>query len=291
MTSSSNVNSAENWQRGNLIGELCIKGAYLDVLHNRIGDPSYIGLPEDGVLLYRRMVTFKANKQRELQNVFRREQWDLICPKSGRSNSNDWDITIIRVVIQYECGLLPPIAGWKGKLHSIMDITIAANVCLAKDIRNELKHGTIKDMNDSAKYNNLIIRIEQVLLGMKYVKMELFYNLKSCSIKVYTPDIVKIIEGRLSDFEDTHKEMKTTITDIQTQQTAELKELRKLLLHQDARMNLHGDILDAYGDRLDAYGDRLYEHGDRLDEYDDRMKQHDIQLAAIRRSEEVKEGM
>ena len=43
------VGTADNWLRINLIGELCLKEALIGVLHNRMNDPSYQGLPENEV--------------------------------------------------------------------------------------------------------------------------------------------------------------------------------------------------------------------------------------------------
>lgn len=219
------INSSENWQRINLIGELCIKESLLDILHNRNNDPSYCGLPQTALQLYQRMLAFKTAHEKALRRIIRPNQWDVICPSSGNCNSRDWDITIIKVIIQYENLIPPPIGGWEISSPCILDITKAAHVCRAKDIRNELKHGTIKDMCDVNKYNNLISRIEVALLGMNYSNMALFYELKHCSLQVYTPQTVQILQQRLSDVRDELANLKIDNNDIRNNLAADFSHI------------------------------------------------------------------
>lgn len=133
------IASSENWQRINLASELCIREALLDILHNRNNDPSYDGLPEDEASLFPRMQVFRPTHERRLRSIIRPNEWAIICPITGRSNSNDWEFRIIRLVIQYENLIPPPLGGWKMG-DSLLDNTKAANVCRAIDIHNKLRH-------------------------------------------------------------------------------------------------------------------------------------------------------
>ena len=105
------------WIRVNLAIEVFIKKGLLCFLHNTFGDPSYTGLPVDPVELYSHMENFKNDKQNELREVLSRRDWDRLCPTSaGKSNSNDWDVTLIMVVITNSSQLPAPDNSWFKKL-------------------------------------------------------------------------------------------------------------------------------------------------------------------------------
>lgn len=183
----------ENWQRAKLIGEVCIKEALLDILHNRNNDPGYVGLPEDGQKLYQRMVVLRKNHQK-VSRIVSRRHWDLLCPPSGVSNSNDWTILTIVFVIQYEKLIPPPKDGWRIPPNK-HDTSKAANVLRAKYIRNQIRHSSVNEMRDLERYNELIRQIEDVLTGLEYRNMRLFYELKSTksNLEVYGSKIAKIL--------------------------------------------------------------------------------------------------
>lgn len=310
------INGSEQWQRINLIGELCIKDSLLDILHNRNNDPSYVGLPENRVLLYQRMKAFKTAHEKALRKVIRPNQWDIICPKSRSSDSNDWDIPIIKVVIQYEKLLPPPIGGWELASPANSDTRKAAHICRAKNIRNELKHGTIKDMCDVNKYNDLLSRIERALLGMNYKNMALFNELKHCSLMVYTPQTVKILQERLSDLRDELTNVKIDANDFRNTTSGnishinhsiqkncndmveKLRILKNDFLQKDQKnCQLVTDYVKKYDElkgqikqmetrivgieeKSDRNEQRINEHEKRLEQYESKTARHELGLSS-----------
>lgn len=194
--------SSANWLRANLIGEICLNDALQAVLHNDPGDLSYVGLPRNGIDLHREMTNFMNSPDGRLltrRRIIRQCQWDILCPPNGTSNSGDWDITIKKVVIQYNAGLPEPIGGWIIDNPFILDVTKASHVIRAKNLRNELKHGTIKELIATAKYNDVIARIETILIGLDYQNMAFFEDLKARSLEEYTEKLVNIVKADLEN--------------------------------------------------------------------------------------------
>ena len=97
----------EHWVKVNLGVEIHVKDALLGVLHNDQNDPSYAGMPKDEQQLYQRMLLFKQRCKSNLKNL-KENQWNILCPATGRSNSKDWNITLIVVVIIHEVPIPPP---------------------------------------------------------------------------------------------------------------------------------------------------------------------------------------
>jgi len=107
------------WIRVNLAVDIFIKKGLLCFLHNTFEDSSYTGLPTDPVELYSHMKGFEKDKKQELlkRKVLTKKDWDKLCPAStGNSNSNEWDVTLIMVVITNSSQLPSPRNGWFKKL-------------------------------------------------------------------------------------------------------------------------------------------------------------------------------
>ena len=219
--------STQNWLGANLIGELCLTEVLLTVLHDKQN-----GLPEDGKQLHKVMMNFKSKCQNKLGKIIKKHQWELICPKSGVSNSKDWDITLLKVVIQYNVlNSSPPVKGWEKDI-SPTDHSLAADVCRVKDIRNELKHSTIKTFSVQTHYDDVIRRIEAILKRVNYQRMQLFEDLKSGFFELHTSLAVTLLQDKLSDI---YKEM-----DILQKQGAE-NTLDILDLKHDVRVHIADD--------------------------------------------------
>lgn len=169
------LEESQNWLHINLACKLSLKEALLSDLHLK-----NLGLPKDGKKLFKRMVRFKQEHEEHLKNVIRQDQWDIILPPSQVSNSKHWDITIIKVVIQYAIKIHPPNApkGWETKSLDPNDISIASFVCRAKNLRNVIKHTTVSQMQDPGKYNDLLSQMISILRGLNYKHMKSFYELR-----------------------------------------------------------------------------------------------------------------
>ena len=175
------VLQSEYWIRINLALEYCIKEALIDVLHNVPNDTSYAGLPTCPKQLHQRLLQCKQNKKHELNKVLKKEQWDVLCPQNGSSNPEDWDITLLIAVLRTVVGLQPA-GGWKIKSLQPNDRSIGAFLFLIRYLRNELMHGAVSAVPNQQAFKQLRARMENILLGLKYKNMQLFYDLESCSL-------------------------------------------------------------------------------------------------------------
>ena len=201
MTSS---NLYENWIRCQLAYEICVNNALDHIIHNDHNDPSYTGLPKDEGQLFNILVVFKQNFETALKRVIYEDQWDILCPQSGRSDITSADATLKVNVIRYNLPGLPPpspLIGWQVK--TVPNPVNKADFCIeSRELRNRSKHGTISDLKTVDKFNSRWDEIEAVLTGLKYRDMAIFHNLKTGPIDPYVNQIIKTLEQKLTDFEE-----------------------------------------------------------------------------------------
>lgn len=255
------MKECQNWLHVNLACEICLKEALRSILHLKKH-----GLPEDGRKLYKRMVQFKTSHERELRKVIHDTQWNIICPASGVSNSKDWDITIIKVVIQYEVKIQAPIGswGWEAKTTDLSDTSLAAFVCRAKDLRNVIKHSTVSQLQDPYEYANVVSSMKTILNGLGYKHMKRFNELNK--VHRHTDEVMNVLKVK---FHELNEEMSET-----------MKECDKN--HQDIRK--HRQTLDELTKRFDEVDNMLFQVSNELKGFskdfdrDIRFIQNNIQL-------------
>ena len=214
------------WMRVVISLELCVKEALISILHNEHNDPDYQGLPPDESALYQRMVQFKLNYQKQLKNVIKPNQWDILCPATKKSNAKDWDITLIVVVIRYVTNLPPPVGSWQQKVPSLMDHSKAAFCLLARELRNSINHGTVRNISKQLQFNDFWMRIEFILNGLYYNNMKLFKELETGNLKLYTSQIVKSLHDELVLLQESLEELETNKVD---RNTARINNLRTIV--------------------------------------------------------------
>ncbi|XP_028412103.1 uncharacterized protein LOC114534831 [Dendronephthya gigantea] len=79
----------------------------------------------------------RATLQRIRYNVIKASQWDLLFPRSGSPDSNNFDITLLTVLLRNICGLSAPATGWN-VMPPVSDTSISANILRVKMFRNEV---------------------------------------------------------------------------------------------------------------------------------------------------------
>ncbi|XP_066935721.1 uncharacterized protein [Clytia hemisphaerica] len=183
---------SEYWVRINLALEYCIKEALIDVLRNVHNDTSYTGLPTCPKQLHQIFVQCKQNKKHELNKVLKKEQWEILCPQNGLTNPEDWDITLLIAVLRSVVGLQPA-GGWKIKSLQPNDQSIGAFLFLIRNLRNELIHGSVNAVPNLQAFKQLRSRMENILLGLKYKNMQMFYDLESCPLDKHVLVISRMV--------------------------------------------------------------------------------------------------
>ena len=189
--------------------ELCSKESVLGVLHNDHKDRSYNGLPRDPRLLYTRMVQFRNKHSHHLKRVIHSNQWALLCPANGQTDSNNLDITLDVVVIEYESGIQPSGGNWRVK--QILNPQNDADYCIiAREFRNRVKHGTVQSIATVQQFTSYWTEIENALIGLHYKNMSLFHQLKTGPIEPYTKASITALEQKLADLEKKKVDINTT---------------------------------------------------------------------------------
>ncbi|XP_028410540.1 uncharacterized protein LOC114533237 [Dendronephthya gigantea] len=79
----------------------------------------------------------RATLQRIRYNIIKAPQWDLLFPISGAPDSNNFDITLLTVLLRNICGLSPPATGWN-VMPPVSDTSLSANILRVKMFRNEV---------------------------------------------------------------------------------------------------------------------------------------------------------
>jgi len=185
---STNVKQHQYWFRISLALEIHITKALLDVVHNRNNDPTYNGLSEIPVALYQYLDQNYRQTFRGLlkKGILNQDQFDLLFPTNGQTDSSKWDITLIVIVIRYCVNIPPPTNGWKKQL-AVGDKSTAAGAIKAREFRNWLKHGKIDDVKTKPQFDGKWIEINEILVCLAYNNIFGFNTLE-------TDDLVSLKE-------------------------------------------------------------------------------------------------
>lgn len=269
--------NADYWIRVNLAVEIHLKQALLDILHNTDNDPTYQGLPRDGKQLYARMVQFKATYQKKLARVLKKDQWDVLCDqKIGISDSKQWDITLIVVVIINELQLPPPLNGWQQFPPAAHDKSKAAFVLFARYLRNMVKHGSLKDVATVQQFSTIWNQIESALQDVNYKNMKDFNELKTSDLEFYTAAAVNVMKAKYHTLQQEVKQCQNDQLNLQ-QDIALVAAAREQETNQ-LSLELHAEIQEIK-DLLYAFQIKLEDQNDEHRKVDERLMQVEQHLA------------
>ena len=99
-------------------------------------------------------------------------QWRLLYPAAGPPNSNDFDITLLTILLRNICGLSSPAAGWN-TMPPTTDTSISADILRIKIFRNEVYGHTASAQYDDAKFEKLWQEISQPLVKLGIPQQEI----------------------------------------------------------------------------------------------------------------------
>ena len=150
------IKEIEYWLRLATFMHHPLKQALLNVLHNTSNNPSYIGLPRDPTDLYRELSTkhYATIQRLVAKKVLQKDQLELLLPPNKTStDSQQFDITLITLLIA-NCTTLPaPVNGWRSKDKPLdTDLSIAADAVRGRKWRNYVHHTDPADI-DEATFN------------------------------------------------------------------------------------------------------------------------------------------
>ena len=87
-------------------------------------------------------------------SVINHSQWNVLFPTSGIPDSNNFDITLLTILLRNICGLPSPATGWSG-MPPAGDTSKSADVVRIKLFRNEVCGHTARAQLDNAKFETL----------------------------------------------------------------------------------------------------------------------------------------
>ncbi|XP_046857738.1 uncharacterized protein LOC124451152, partial [Xenia sp. Carnegie-2017] len=106
------------------------------------------------------------------RNVINKEQWNLLYPSTGLPNLQNFDISLLTVLLRNICGLTAPHGGWDN-LPFNSDTSISANIARIKFYRNkEYGHITTTSVDDS-EFEYLWNEISKALVGLGIQQTEI----------------------------------------------------------------------------------------------------------------------
>ena len=108
--------------------------ASLQILHNKNKDATYTGLPEDPSNPNNDL----SKHEKKLKSVLKKDQMEIILPTNGdkKTYSNQFDVTVIVILIINYTNLPTPIGGWKQKDSQTADKGIIATSLHGRNWRN-----------------------------------------------------------------------------------------------------------------------------------------------------------
>ncbi|CAB4015087.1 E3 ubiquitin- ligase DZIP3 [Paramuricea clavata] len=136
--------------------------------------------------------TNKAILQKLRYKVINTSQWKLLYPSSGLPDSQNFDVTLLTVLLRNICGLTRPASGWDA-LPPDSDTSVAANIARIKFYRNQVHaHITTTEVADN-EFENLWLKISKALIGLGIPKSELD-ELKDAPLSPEEADCIQLLE-------------------------------------------------------------------------------------------------
>ncbi|XP_046858142.1 uncharacterized protein LOC124451529 [Xenia sp. Carnegie-2017] len=141
------------------------------------------------------------------RSVINKEQWDLLYPSTGLPNLDNFDISLLTVLLRNICGLTAPHGGWNNPSSS--DTSISANIARIKFYRNKV-YGHISTTSvDDGTFERLWDEISKALVDLGIQQTEID-ELKKAPL---SPDEVNYIE-MLKNFTCINEDVKKTKADV-----------------------------------------------------------------------------
>ena len=201
-----------------------------------------------------RLCIFKKREEKNLKNVVRSDQWAILCPASGKTDSKQFDVTLLVIVIRYETDLPAPKGGWRIKNPDVNDFSKAAFCIAARELRNLIIHSSIKSLEPVKEFDDVWCKLEKVLNGLNFDDMPSFQTLKHSTLDhTLLSQAISILKDKQSDMETEviSKDLKTAVEfdTIKQQQQEEIQTLLDIIgttsceIVEKVETNISGTIL------------------------------------------------
>ena len=107
----------------------------------------------------------KKSLQKIRYSVINPAQWKLLFPPSGLPDANNFDITLLTILLRNICGLPSPVSGWN-VMPPASDTSVSAEILRIKMIRNEVYGHISRAQLDDTEFETLWQQILQPLINL-----------------------------------------------------------------------------------------------------------------------------
>ena len=229
------IKTYEHWLHYGTFVHEPLKESLLGVLHNFSGDISYDGLPTNPADLYKE---FDKNHRITLNKLLqkgtlKKDQMQLIFPPNKQETySNNFDVTLLVVLIINCCNLQPPVKGWKDKNPPLSDQSKAANVIRARELRNFFHHTDPKDF-DKQTFDAKWLEGDEVVNSLTYK-----YDSQALKTASLDPTKLSVVHSLLQflqikqdaiqkQIESNDEDMKSSFVDIKKKTDSNTEDTKK----------------------------------------------------------------
>ena len=160
--------------------------------------------------------------QRLRYTVINPSQWRLLYPVTGPPNSNDFDITLLTILLRTICDLSSPATGWK-VMPPTTDTSTSADILRIKIFRNEVYGHTTSAQYDDATFEKLWHEISQPLVKLGIPQQEI----DELKVAPLNPEEKSYVET-LMQWKELEDALLGRIKDIESQMVDFRTELKKL---------------------------------------------------------------
>ena len=160
--------------------------------------------------------------QKLRHNVINPPQWRLLYPAAGPPDSNDFDITLLTILLRNICGLSSPASGWNAMPPST-DTSISADILRIKIFRNEVYGHTTSAQYDDATFEKLWQEISQPLVELGIPQHEI----NELKVAPLSPEEKSHVE-KLMEWKELEDTLLEKIKDFERQMVDVKAEVQKL---------------------------------------------------------------
>ncbi len=143
--------------------------------------------------------------------VINTSQWKLLFPASGAPDSNNFDITLLTILLRNICGLPSPPAGWN-VMPPASDTSISANIARIKIFRNEVYGHTPSAQLDDTAFETLWQEISKPLVKLGIPQQDID-ELKEAPLSSEEESYIK----KLKEWKELEDDLLSKLDDVERQ--------------------------------------------------------------------------
>lgn len=174
MAAATVTSTKERQERSNYARLCCLLVQFgTQALRNRFDKFHPPGALHSALTLHHHATLLSLRKRRIINQI----QWSTLSPTPPVSSvsSEDFDITLLMILLRNICGLTPPVTGWDA-LPALTDTSLEADIARVKYFRNTIFAHAKKASVDDATYSTYWLDIRDTLVRLGGTSFEADIN-------------------------------------------------------------------------------------------------------------------